>query len=327
MRRRELIVALGTAAMCPLTAHAQADRMRRVALLLTESENDPDALLRLQTFRQALQQSGWIEGHNIQIEVRWNVAVVDRVRAVAAELIALAPDVIVPGGAAMVGPLLRATRTIPIVFVLVADPVGAGFVQSLAHPGGNATGFTAVEYGVGGKWLALLKQLVPSITRAGIVRDPGISAGVGLFNAIQAAAPSLGIEVVSVDERDPSGIEHNIDGFARGSADGLVVTPSALAFAQRDLIVALAAKHKLPAIYPAKPFVTSGGLAAYTPSIPDEYRLAAGYVDRVLKGTKPRDLPVQNPTKYEFIVNLNAAKALGLQIPTALLATADEVIE
>jgi putative tryptophan/tyrosine transport system substrate-binding protein len=263
----------------------------------------------------------------VQMDIRWNVAAADRVRSVVAELVTLTPDVIIPEGVALVGPLLQATRTIPIVFVLVADPVGAGFVDSLAHPGGNATGFIAVEYGFGGKWLELLKQLVPGLTRVAVIRDPSISAGIGFFGAIQAAAPSLGVEVAPVNVADASEIERAIAAFVRGPTDGLVVTPSALALAQRNAIVAAAAQHRLPAVYFARPFIAAGGLVAYAPSVTDEYRLAAGYVDRILKGAKPADLPVQNPTKYELILNLKTAKALGLNVPAALLASADEVIE
>jgi putative ABC transport system substrate-binding protein len=328
MKRREFISLLGGAAAWPLAARAQQpERMRRVTVLLIESQDDADALARSQSFQHALQQLGWTEGRNVQIDTRWNVAAADRVRAVAAELATTGPDVILASGAAMVGPLLQATRSVPVVFVLVADPVGAGLVESLAHPGGNATGFTAVEYGFGGKLLELLKELVPSLTRAAIVRDPTISAGIGLFDAIQSAAPSLGMEVVAVDVRDASELERGIAAFAQSPNDGMVVTASALAFAYRALIVALATKHKLPAVYPGRPFVASGGLAAYAPDISEEYRLAAGYVDRILKGEKPANLPVQNPTKYSLVINLKAAMALGITVPPTWLARADEVIE
>jgi putative tryptophan/tyrosine transport system substrate-binding protein len=329
MKRREFIFLIGGAtAVWPRAAFAQRDdRVRRIALILNTSQDDPDSMVRVQSFRQSLQQLGWAEGRNVQVDIRSNVAAADRIRAVAAEMVTLTPDVIVASGVAMVGPLLQATRTIPIVFVLLADPVGAGFVDSLAHPGGNATGFTAIEYGFGGKWLELLKLLVPGLTRVAVLRDPGISAGIGLFGAIQAAAPSLGVEVVPVNVGDAPETERAIAAFVRGPTDGLVVTPSALANAHRDAIVAAAAQHKLPAVYYARPFVASGGLAAYAPSVADEYRLAAGYVDRILKGAKPGDLPVQNPTKYELVINLKTAKALGLNVPASLLASADEVIE
>lgn len=331
MRRREVIGLLGGAAMSlfkPLAARAQQDgRVRRIGVLQVQGQNDPDAAARGEAFRQALQRLGWIDGRNVQIDTRWNAAAPDRIRTYAAELAALAPDVILVSGAAGVAQMLEATRTVPIVFVLVADPVGAGFVGSLAHPGGNVTGFTAVEYGVGGKWLELLKQIAPGLTRAAVIRDPAVSAGVGLFGVIESVAPSLGVEVVPVNVSDATEIERGIDAFARGPNDGLVVTASALAFAHRDLIVTLATRYRLPAVYPARPFVASGGLAAYTPNIIEEYRLAAGYVDRILKGEKPADLPVQNPTKYELIINLKTAKTLGLTVPPSLLVTADEVIE
>jgi putative tryptophan/tyrosine transport system substrate-binding protein len=327
--RRKFIAALGGASLAwPFAARAQqSDRVRHISVLVTGSQDDPDSVARSESLRQALQRLGWIDGGNLQIDIRWSVAAADRVRAVAAELAKLTPDVIVAGGAALVAPLLQATRTIPIVFVLVADPVGAGFVDSLSHPGGNATGFTAVEYGFGGKWLELLKELAPKLTRVAVIRDPTISAGIGLFGAIQSTAPSLGLEVVPIAVRDAAQIERDMDAFAHGLNDGLLVTASALAYTHRDLIVALADRHKLPAVYFARPFVASGGLAAYTLNISEEYRLAAGYVDRILKGEKPADLPVQNPTKYELIINLKTAKALGLTIPQAVLARADEVIE
>jgi putative tryptophan/tyrosine transport system substrate-binding protein len=328
MRRREFITLVGGAAAWPLAARAQQnDRVRRISVLMIEGQDDPDSKARSESFRQALQRLGWTEGGNLEIDIRWSVATAERVRAVVADLSARTPDVIVASGAAHVAPLLQVTRTIPIVFVLVADPVGAGFVDTLAHPGGNATGFTAVEYVFGGKYLELLKELAPGLTRAAVIRDPNISAGIGLFGAIQSVAPSLGVEVVPVNVRDSSEIERSIDAFAHGSNDGLIVTASALAFTQRDLIVTLAARHKLPAVYPARPFVASGGLAAYMVNIGEEYRLAAGYVDRILKGEKPADLPVQNSTKYELIINLKTAKALGLDIPASIVTRADEVIE
>jgi putative tryptophan/tyrosine transport system substrate-binding protein len=250
----------------------------------------------------------------------------ESVRKEAVELVALMPDVILTSGAAGVGPLLQATRNIPVVFVLVADPVGAGFVQSLARPGGNATGFTAVEYGFGGKLLELLKEIAPSVTRVAVVRDSGISAGIGMFGAIQSVAPLLGVEVVPVDVRDPSEIDRAISAFA-SSNGGLIVTASALAFTHRDLIVALATRHNLPGVYFSRPFVVAGGLASYSPDILDQYRHAADYVDRILKGQKPADLPVQAPTKYELVINRKTAVTLGLDLPPTVLARADEVIE
>ena len=269
---------------------------------------------------------GWIDGRNVRIETRWAGAGAEEIRRNASELAALA-DVIVTNGAAGVGPLLQATRKVPIVFVLVADPVGAGFVDSLAHPGGNATGFAAVDFGFGGKLLELLKEIEPSLKRAAVIRDPAISAGIGIFGAIQAAAPSFGMEAVPVNVRDPSEIERSIVNFAGGGSGGLIVTSSALAFTHRDLIVRLAKEHKLPGVYFARPFVAAGGLVSYSPDILDQYRQAAGYVDRILKGVKAADLPVQNPTKYELVINLKTATALGLKVPPMLLARADEVIE
>ena len=249
------------------------------------------------------------------------------IRRHAAELAALAPDVILAHGASTVGPLLQATRTVPIVFPVVADPVGAGFVDSLARPGGNATGFMTFEYSLSGKWLELLKQIAPSVTRAAVLRDPAIASGIGQFGAIQAVAPSLGVEVSPVNVRDAAEIERAVAAFARSSNGGLIVTASASAIVHRDLIITLAARHKLPAVYFERFFVAAGGLISYGPDFVDQYRRAAGYVDRILKGEKPADLPVQAPTKYELVINLKTAKALGLDVPPTLLARADEVIE
>ena len=271
---------------------------------------------------------GWNDGRNLRIEYRLgDLGDADRIRKSAAELVALAPDVIFASGTSQVGPLLQATRTVPIIFATVADPVGAGFVESLARPGGNATGFVQYEYGLSGKWLEMLKQIAPSVTRAAVLRDAAITAGVGLWGAIQTAAPSFGIDVSSVNVRDAGEIERAIVVFARSGNGGLVVTGSALAAAHRELIVRLAAHHKLPAIYWARSFVDGGGLISYGPDPVDQYRRAAGYVDRILKGEKPSDLPVQAPTKYELVINLKTAKALGLDVPPTLLARADEVIE
>ena len=270
---------------------------------------------------------GWTDGRNVRIDIRWGAGDADRIRKYAAELVALAPDVILATGSAAVGPLLQATRTVPIVFVHVADPVGAGFVESLARPGGNATGFTTFEYGMSGKWLELLKEIAPGVTRAAVLRDPAIAAGIGQFGAIQSVAPSLGVEVSPVDVRDAGEIERAVAAFARAPNGGLIVTASALAIVHRDLIITLAARHKLPAVYFARYFVTGGGLISYGPDLVDQYRRAAGYVDRILKGEKPADLPVQAPTKYELVINLKTAKALGLDVPPTLLARADEVIE
>jgi putative ABC transport system substrate-binding protein len=270
---------------------------------------------------------GWIDGRNVQIDLRWGEGDAERYRRYAAELVALAPEVILAGGGSSVGPLLQATRSVPIVFTQTPDPVGAGFVESLAGPGGNATGFTTAEFGMSAKWLELLKQIAPSVTRAAIIRDPAITAGIGEFGSIQSVAPSVGIEVSPVNVRDASEIERAITAFARSSNGGLIVTSSALAIVHRNLIVTLAARNRLPAVYGNRFFVTSGGLLAYGSDSIDPYRRAASYVDRILKGEKPMDLPVQAPTKYELAINLKTAKALGLEVPATLLARADEVIE
>jgi putative ABC transport system substrate-binding protein len=266
-------------------------------------------------------------GRNLRIDIRWAAADAERIRSFSAELVALEPDVILATGSATVGPLLQATRSIPIVFAVVPDPVGAGYVDSLAHPGGNATGFLASEYGIGAKWLELLKGIASGVTRAAIIRDPAISAGIGLFGAITSAAPSLGLEVSTVNVRDAAEIEHAVTTFAHSANGGLIVTGSPLALLHRHLIISLAARHKLPAIYFEREFVADGGLISYGPNYPDEFRQAAGYVDRILKGEKPADLPVQAPTKYELVINLKTAKALGLTVPASVLARADEVIE
>jgi putative ABC transport system substrate-binding protein len=270
---------------------------------------------------------GWADGRNVRIDSRWSAGSAANTRKYAAELVALSPDVILTSGAAAVATLLQVTRSVPIVFGLVADPVGAGFVDSLARPGGNATGFTALEYSFGGKWLELLKEIAPRVTQAAVIRDPADSAGIGLFGAIQTAASSVGLELSPVNVRDATAMERAIAAFARGSNGGLIVTAGALAFSYRDLIVTLAARHKLPAVYFSRAFVVAGGLISYGPDNVDQFRRAAGYVDRILKGEKPADLPVQAPTKHELVINLKIAKALGLTIPPTLLARADEVIE
>ena len=328
MRRREFILALGGAAVAwPLAARAQPERMRRIGVLMNLAADDPESSARLTAFLQGLQQLGWTDGRNVRIDTRWAAGDADRYRKSATELVALMPDVILATGTSAVAPLQQATRTVPIVFVQVIDPVGAGLVASLARPGGNATGFTLFEYGMSGKWLELLKEIAPRVTRAAVLRDPASAPGIGQFAAIQAVAPSLGVELSPVDVRDAGEIERAVTAFARSPNGGLIVTASPSAAVHRELIITLAARHKLPAVYPFRYFVTGGGLISYGPDIVDQYRRAAGYVDRILKGEKPADLPVQAPTKYELVINLKTAKALGLTVPPTLLARADEVIE
>ena len=329
MRRREFINLLGGAAAAwPVAARAQqSERMRRIGVLTPTAAGDLDGQARISAFRQRLQQLGWTDGSNVRIDTRWSAGNADEIRKYAAELVVLAPDVILCTGSATLAPLLQATRAVPIVFTIVPDAVGAGFVESLARPGGNATGFTWFEYATSGKWLELLKQTAPGVTRVAVIRDPAIAAGIGQWGAIQTAAPSFGVEVTPVNVRDAGEIERAVTAFARSSNGGLILTASALAVVHRDLIITLAARHKLPAVYHRRLFVTDGGLISYGPDLVDQYRQAAGYVDRILKGEKPADLPVQAPTKYEMAINLKTAKALGLEIPPTLLATADEVIE
>jgi putative tryptophan/tyrosine transport system substrate-binding protein len=308
MRRREFITLVGGAAAWPLAARAQQpDRMRRIGVLVGIAD-DAEGQARLAALLQGLQQLGWTDGRNVRIDTRWAAGDADRGRKYAAELVALAPDVILAAGTAAVGPLLQATRTVPIVFVIVLDPVGAGFVDSLARPGGNATGFINFEYSIGAKWLELLKEIAPGVTRAAVLRDPAITAGIGQFGAIQSMAPSLGVEVSPVNVRDAGEIERAVVAFARSTNGGLIVTGSALAVVHRDLIITLAARHKLPAVYFLRTFVADGGLMSYGPDYPDQFRRAAGYVDRILKGEKPADLPVQAPTKYELVINLKTAR-------------------
>jgi putative ABC transport system substrate-binding protein len=327
MRRRKFIRLIGAAAAWPLAARAQQpDRIRRIGAFAGIGD-DAEGQARFAAFLQGLQQLGWTDGRNVRIDYRWGGGNADNIRRHAAELAALAPDVILAAGAAVVGPMLQATRTVPIVFVIVPDPVGAGFVDSLARPGGNATGLITFEYSIGAKWLELLKQIAPDVTRAAVLRDPAISTGIGQFGAIQAVAPSLGVEVSPVNVRDAGEIERAIAAFARPSNGGLIVTVSALVVVHRDLIITLAARHKLPAVFYERFFVAGGGLISYGPDYLDEFRRAAVYVDRILRGEKPADLPVQAPTKYKLVINLRTAKTLGLTMPPSLLATADEVIE
>ena len=328
MRRREFITLLGGAAAWPLAARAQQrERVRRIGVLTNLAADDPEGQVRNTAFAQSLAQLGWTVGQNLRIEHRWAAGDAERIRRYAAELVALTPDVMLATGAAGVAPVLQATRTVPVVFVLVPDPVGAGFVDSLARPGGNATGFVQFEYAISGKWLELLKEIAPGVTRVAVLRDPATTAGQGQIGAIQAMAPSFGVEVTPVNVRDSGDIERAIAAFVHSSRDGLIVTGSALAQFHRDLIVTLAARHKLPTVYFQRIFVARGGLISYGADVLDQYRRAAGYVDRILKGEKPGNLPVQAPTNYELVINLKTAKALGLEIPPTLLARADEVIE
>ena len=329
MKRREFITLLGGAAVAwPLTARAQQPaQLRRIGVLMPFAEDDPVGQARVAAFVQGLQQSGWTDGRNVRIDYRWSAGDADRIRKLAMELIALGPDVVMAFTSAAVAPLRQVTSTVPIVFAVVADPVGAGYVESLARPGGNVTGFEAYEYGVSGKWIELLKEIVPHLTRVAVLRDSAIPAGLGQFGALQAVASSFGVDLRALDLNDPGGIEHGIAAFTKGSNNGLIVTGSPSATRHRNLIITLAARHKLPAIYYERAFVTAGGLISYGSDYLDQCRRAAGYVDRILRGEKPGDLPVQAPMKYELVINLKTAKALGLEIPPTLLARADEVIE
>jgi ABC-type uncharacterized transport system substrate-binding protein len=330
MRRRDFITGIaGSAAAWPFAARAQQpERMRRIGVLMASAADDPPAQARIAAFLQGLQQLGWTDGRNVRIDTRWATTNTDDIRRHAAELVALAPDVILAAtGTVTVAPLLRATRTVPIVFAVAIDPVGAGFVASLARPGGNATGFTIFEYGMSGKWLELLKEIAPRVTRVAVLRDPAIASGIGQFAAVQAAAPSLGVELSPVDVRNAVEIERAVTAFARSGNGGMIVTASTLATRHRNLIIALAARHRLPAVYAYRYLVTVGALISYGPDFVEQFRQAAGYVDRILKGEKPADLPVQSATKYEMAINLKTAKALGLTVPPMLLARADEVIE
>jgi ABC-type uncharacterized transport system substrate-binding protein len=329
MQRREFLALLGSAAVaCPLAARAQeSERMRRIGVLLPGTAGDAQYQARMSAFLQRLQQLGWSDGRNVRIDIRYHAGDANLIRKYAAELIAFAPDVILAPGNTSLGPLLQATHTVPIVFTTLLDPVGAGFVDSLARPGGNATGFIAFEYGLSGKWLELLKQIAPGLTRMAILRDPATAAGIGQFAAIQSVAPSLGVELRPIDMRKPDEIERAVAAFARSSNGGLIVTAGSGSAIHGDLIITLAARHKLPAVYGDRHFVTGGGLISYGPDRVDQYRQAAGYIDRIFKGEKPADLPVQAPTKYELAINLKTAKTLGLSVPPTLLASADEVIE
>jgi len=327
MKRRTFIAALGSAATWPLVARAQRrDRVRRMGVLMGYAEDDLNASLRLAAFTQSLQKSNWTVGRNIQIDYRFGAGDPDLIRKYAAELVALAPDVILAQGYVL-QPLLQVAGALPIVFVGITDPVGGGFAASLARPGGNATGFSLFEFSLSGKWLGLLKQIAPQVTRAAVIRDPLIPTGTGQFAAIQASAAASGVELTPIGVRNSDEIERDVTAFARRPNGGLIETANTLANIRRELIITLAARHKLPAVYPFRYYVAGGGLISYGPDPIDPYRRAAGYIDRILQGEKPADLPVQAPTKYETVINLKTAKALGLTIPETLLATADEVIQ
>jgi putative ABC transport system substrate-binding protein len=329
LKRREFITLIGgAAAALPLAARAErGERVRRIGVFINLAADDPESLARVAAFQQGLGQLGWTIGQNLRIEYRWNAGNAAVLRRYAEELVALAPDLILANGNPTVAALQQATRTLPIVFAAVGDPVGSGFVESLARPGGNATGFTNFEFGMSAKWLELLKQIMPALKRAAVLRDPVTDSGIGQLAAIQAFAPALGVEVSPIGVRDAGEIEHGVTAFARGSNDGLIVSAAALTIVHRDLIIALAARYRLPAVYPFRFFVLGGGLISYGPDTVDQFWRAAGYVDRILKGEKPADLPVQAPAKYELVINLKTAKALGLELPPMVLARADEAIE
>src|SRR5262245_7361663 len=329
MRRREVITLLGGAAAWPVAARAQHGMStRRIGVRTNRTADDPEGQTRYAAFLQGLQEAGWVVGRNTHIDVRWSGGDAGRIRAFARELIALAPDAILATNTPTVVALQQATRTVPIVFATVGDPVGAGVVDSLARPGGNVTGFMNFEYSLSGKWLELLKQIAPGVTRAAVLRNSANPTGIGQFSAIQAVAPSLGLEVSAVNVREAGEIERALAAFARFANGGLVATTSAMATVHGDLIITLAARHKLPTVYRTRfSIINGGGLSSYGPDFIDQYRRAAGYVDRIFKGEKPGELPVQAPTRYELVINLKTAKALGLTVPDTLLASADEVIE
>ena len=328
MKRREFISLVGGVAAWPLTARAQqGERMRRIGVLISQAADDPQSKPRVAAFLQGLQQLGWTEGRNAQIDIRWGVADAASSRRYAAEMVALAPDVILTAASAATAAVQEATRTLPIVFVNVSDPVAAGYVASLARPGGNVTGFTFVEYGTSGKWLELVKEIAPNVKRVAVLRDPNIASGIGQFAIIQSVAASFTVEASPIDIRNPDEIERTITDFARTANGGLVVTASPAALVYRKLIITLAAQHRLPAVYFLRDFVKDGGLISYGPDPVAPFGQAASYVDRILKGEKPADFPVQAPTKTELVLNLKTAKALGLTVPSSVLSRADEVIE
>jgi ABC-type uncharacterized transport system substrate-binding protein len=328
LKRREFITLVGSATAWPLTARAQQpERVRRIGVLVNLAADDPELQTRITAFVQALQQLGWTDGRNVRIDTRWGAGDPERIRKYAAELVALTSDVILAIGGSVVGPSLQATRTVPIVFTNTTDPVGAGFVESLARPGGNATGFTLFEYGMSAKWLELIKQIAPRMTRTAVLRDPTLIPSISQLAAIQSVAPSLGVELIPIDTRNAVEIERAVAAFAREPNGGLIVVTGTSAIMHRKLIITLAARHRLPAVYPYRYYVTGGGLMSYGPDTIDPLRRAAGYVDRILRGEKPADLPVQAPTRYETVINLTTAKALGLDLPPTVLARANEVIE
>jgi len=329
MKRREILgMLLGSTIARPLAAVAQQPKTRTIGLLIAAAATDSEYQRRLTTFRLRLEQLGWTDGRNARFDARWATTNPDELRKHAAELVALAPDVIVAAtGTTTLAPLLERTRTVPIVFVLVIDPVGSGFVSSLARPGGNATGLLMFEYSLANKWLELIKQIAPRVRRVAVLRDAGIASGIGQFSAIQSAAPSLGLEAMPFNVREPSEIERDITAFANGANGGLIVTSTPRTQQHRELIIRLAARHRLPAVYSSRQFTADGGLVSYGPNILDQYERAADYVDRILKGEKPGDLPVQAPTRFELVINQNTARALSLEVPTLLLASADAVIE
>ena len=332
MRRLEFITLLcGATTTWPLAARAQQpERVRRIGVLMSLAADDREGQARIDAFVEGLRELGWINGRNVRIDTRWGAGWAggsDRVRQSVAELVALSPDVILASGGSVVGPLLQATRTVPIVFTLTPDPVGAGFVDNLARPGGNATGFLNFDYNIAGKWLELLKQIAPGVTRAAVILDPATPQGIGQFSAVHAVSPSLGIDVSPINASEPSDVERAITAFAHAPNSGLIVTGSNFAITHRELIIKLVSQHKLPTVYPLRFFVAAGGLISYGPDAIDPHRRAAGYVDRILKGEKPADLPIQTPSNFELILNLRTAKTLELPVPPTLLATADKVIE
>jgi putative tryptophan/tyrosine transport system substrate-binding protein len=326
--RRQFIALVGSAAAWPLAARAQQPATRRVGVLMSQVEDDPEGQARVRAFLDGLQQLGWADGRNVRIDIRWTAGNPADADKYAADLVALTPDVIFASASRNVMALQRATRNVPIVFANVIDPLGAGFVASLARPGGNTTGFSAFEYSLSGKWLELLKEIAPNLTRVAVLRDPSLAAGIGQFAVIQAlATPSLGVELIPINAQDPSEVERAITAFAHEPNGGLIVTGSRIAVAHRELIIALALQHRLPNVYGFRYYPANGGLASYGPDARDVHKRAAAYVDRILKGEKPADLPVQAPTKYELVINLKTAKALGITVPQTVLGRADEVIE